>query len=77
EKTTKEFRGLWDPGDDYEKDGKFVFNRRQIDGRHIWIDKFMTSTMGILISNEMHDALMAAKITGMGFNSFEETNDVP
>lgn len=69
EKTTKVFRSLWDP----TSDGSFVFSKSQIGKHHIWIDKFMVSIMGILMSNEMHDALVSAGITGMGFKEFEET----
>ncbi|MCP4183428.1 MAG: hypothetical protein GY761_08930 [Hyphomicrobiales bacterium] len=73
DKTTKLFRNLWYP----RGGGEFVFSRNLIGKHHIWIDKFMVSTIGILMSNEMHDALVAAGITGMGFESFEETDDVP
>ncbi|WP_425462422.1 imm11 family protein [Maritalea mobilis] len=74
ERTTKKRRGkLWHPGRDFENDGQFVFNRSQINGHHIWIDRFMVGIIGILMSNQMHDALLAEGVTGMGFNKFEET----
>ena len=68
EKTTKEFRNLWIPS----SEGVFVFNRSQIGGHHIWIDKFMSSTMGILISQVMKETLEKAGISGMGLTAFEE-----
>jgi len=70
EKTTKNFRNLWSN----RGDGEFIFNRGQIGGHHIWVDKFTTPFMGILMSNEMHDALVEAGITGIGSNFFEETD---
>jgi hypothetical protein len=69
EKTTKEFRNLWKS----RGNGEFVFNRGQIGDHHIWIDKFMASS-DPLMSNAMHDALVAAEITGMGFQEFSETD---
>lgn len=69
EKTTKKFRNLWP----FSGEGEFVFSRSKFGNHHIWIDRFMTSMVGILISDEMHDALVAAGVTGIGFNAFQNS----
>lgn len=71
-KTSKEFRGIWDT----QSFGKSVFRPARISGHHIWIDKLMISTVGILMSNELHAALVAAGITGVSFERFEKRNRV-
>lgn len=69
EKTTKKKRNLWSQ----RGDGEIIFNKSKIGTHHIWIDKFMTSDIGVLVSDEMHDALVAAGVTGMGFNAFQNS----
>ncbi len=69
EKTTIEFRNIWRSS----SDGGLVFSSSKIGRHHIWIDMFMSSTIGVLISNRMHDALVSAGLPGLGFNSDAET----
>lgn len=71
-KSSKEFRGIWDT----QSFGRSVFRPARISGHHIWIDKLMISTVGILMSNELHAALVAAGITGVSFERFEKRNRV-
>lgn len=70
EKTTKTFRNIWKSAGD----GVFVFSRSKIGSHHIWIDMFMSSIVGALVSNKMHDALVSADLTGLGFEEFDETD---
>ena len=66
-RTTKVFDAIWDP----YSDGEFVFSPAQIGTCHVWIDRFMPSNMGILITGALKHELDSAGISGLGFNALE------
>lgn len=70
DKTTLEFRHIWDPG----SDGEVFFSRSQIGDCHLWRDKFMPSSYGPFISNALYQAFMEAGIEGLGVQELPETD---
>lgn len=68
EKTTFEFRGLWDLLGGPEK--RLVFSRAEIGDHHVWIDKFIHVPTPI-ISDALKAELEAAGVTGLDFKGFE------
>lgn len=69
-KTTFEFRNLWFL-DGSKKE--LVFNRSQIGGHHVWIDKFIVMP-NPGISEALKAAFDAAGITGAHYQHFPETD---
>lgn len=69
-KTTFEFRNVWFL-DGSKKE--LVFSRSQIDGHHIWIDKFIVMP-NPAISEALKAALDEAGITGAHYQHFPETD---
>jgi hypothetical protein len=58
---------MWRP----DKGGTLVFNMDQIGNHHLWHDKHIMH--GWMISDQLHDAFVAQKITGLVFHK-DKTN---
>jgi hypothetical protein len=66
--TTSPFGGvMWRP----DEGGTLVFNMDQIGNHHLWHDKHIMH--GWMISDQLHDAFVAQKITGLVFHK-DKTN---
>lgn len=71
EKTTFEFRGLWDIFGGPDK--QLVFSRSRIGSHHVWIDKYIHAPTPI-ISEILKAELDAAGVTGAHYQHFPETD---
>ena len=68
--TTAEFGSeiMWRP-----ETGTIVFSPAQMGNHHIWIDKHIY--YGWFVSDQLHDALVGAKITGIGFRKWQTSGE--
>ena len=53
--------------------GTIVFSPAQMGTHHIWIDKHIY--YGWFVSDQLHDALVGAKITGIGFRKWQTSGE--
>ena len=68
DKTTAEFRGIWQP-----RTGELVFSRAKIGDRHAWVEKKLSGRR-IMVSELFKRRLDEAGVTGLDVKPYAETD---